>query len=52
MAEFLVKTALTFLLALAAIWGWNTLFGEYKTFEYTYVNVLAAWCIGSLLNYQ
>lgn len=36
-AEFIVGC----LLSLAALWGWNHLFGWAHTFEYTFMNVLA-----------
>lgn len=37
------------LMPLAYIWGWNHLFGDIKTFDYTFWNWLAVILLGTFL---
>ena len=45
MIRLMASVLLAILFSLAAIWGWNTLFGDIKTFAYDVPTVAAVMAI-------
>jgi hypothetical protein len=49
-SKLLASIIVTVIYALAVIWGWNTLFGEFKTFEYDIMTILAVMALSLMFS--